>query len=425
MKIVIIADWHCGKDRIGRHRVSPEVWDAPAREAVAWAVENDADAFVVAGDLFDKRNPTTAEYERALAIFQPLHHPRQFGGAGIPIDTWIIDGNHDIGASVASTPATWPFRVDDEHYCHFTGAASVNEHITDALDLNLIALPWPRPVDYFHPGDQRLGLADELASTRDAVLTTLQGLASNPDPSLPAILVGHAMVAYGEAAAQSPNLLLGKDVVLPYDYLTSLPNVGAVALGHVHQPGRGYVGSTQPTDFADVEPKSFTVIEITEGERRPPTRFSLPDGWDYETTTIPYETSLRAGNLNWKLETRENPLGHLKEDLAQMVHYDEGAEPDFDVARVSVALRPDQQLEPHEVYAAIHDRFPSVTVESVTIDRPRERPTRLAEDTPSLVAVSPAEAARTWLAQSGYDAARTKAAMDEFSKVLAEVSDGD
>ncbi len=85
VRILHTADWHAGKTLMGRDR-TPEIREALG-ELAEIARSRDVDLVLVAGDVFDNRNPT-AEAEAAVYDF--------FGGlheAGIP--SVVIAGNHD------------------------------------------------------------------------------------------------------------------------------------------------------------------------------------------------------------------------------------------------------------------------------------------------------------------------------------------
>lgn len=239
--VVLVADPHIGADKFG---ASPDEWDAPLKEAADWAGDNQADAFIVAGDLFHRRNPTTEEYARATRILEPL--------IASGIDVLVVAGNHDLKATRDSEPASWPWNTA-------VGEAAFRVVGYHDRKVSVLCLPWPRPVDYLTPRIGE-GIAEELARTRDAVLERLR---SPYRPAGPRILVGHAMVSYGTHMPQGPGLLLGKDVVLPFEELRAI--CPQIFLGHVHDPRQqGYIGSTQPTDWGEADQqKGFQVYRAS------------------------------------------------------------------------------------------------------------------------------------------------------------------
>ena len=267
-RIVIVSDVHYGAHRrrwLNKMGITAEKYNRPATEARQWGKDNDADLFIVAGDLYDERKPLPADYLAAKALHPDL----------------VVAGNHDIGA-VGDTDALWS---------QWHVARGIPE-IVLASDIEIVTLPWIRPSDYNADKITGWTIREEIARTRQAILEDLNDIAVNDiDQTRPAIGVGHVMLSYGGNRAQPREddiVILGKDIVIPYEDLLALPNIGGWYLGHVHKPGRGYVGSTQPTDWGDLGEKSFTVVDIT----------WTGNAWAYETRQIPYTTSLKLAVMN-------------------------------------------------------------------------------------------------------------------------------
>jgi len=306
-RIMILADTHIGAERrpwLRKLGVKHYQYDRPAAEAMLWAYQNKVDVTVIAGDMFDKRVPTPEDYIRGQQLAPDL----------------VVAGNHDVTA-VGHTDALWNMR-------HVVRGRS---DTVLASDVQIVGLPWPRPVDWLHEaGGTTIG--DEIAETRSNLLEALDTRCKALSVDRPAILVGHAMVSYGGTDVDGPSLMLGKDVVLPYEALRALPNIGGVYLGHVHDStAPGYVGSTQPTDWGDTGPKSFTVVDIKKVDHADtPGPFNggvVVNGWNYVTRQIPYTTSLKLGvfdnetyldssgvaydgiRLNWKMAEGDSPDG--------------------------------------------------------------------------------------------------------------------
>ena len=318
-RIVIVSDPHEGAYRrpwLRKLGVTPEQYIRPLAEAINWYHGNDADMFIVAGDVFDQRNPLPGDYARAQKIY--------------PANTVYVAGNHDIPAQGDTNALWW-----SDGYA-MSGRPSLIEPYGTARNpgVQIVCLPWPRPSDW-EPFLGGTSIPDEIAHTRINLLDKLQDLTTVLDTDRPAILVGHAMVSYGNTTPDDPGLMLGKDVVLPHDELVSLLNIGGVYLGHVHDPSSpAYVGSTQPTDWGEADQvKSFTVVDIYRDGTIP---LDLPDrgsaygpvgDWWYITRQIPYTTSLKLGvfdnetylessgvaydgiRLNWKMAEDDSPDG--------------------------------------------------------------------------------------------------------------------
>src|SRR5690554_5026407 len=88
MRILHTADWHAGRALHGADR-TPEV-RAALNELADMALSERVDAIVVAGDIYDSRNPSAAAEDAVYDFFL------RTGAAGIP--SVVIAGNHDSHA---------------------------------------------------------------------------------------------------------------------------------------------------------------------------------------------------------------------------------------------------------------------------------------------------------------------------------------
>jgi DNA repair exonuclease SbcCD nuclease subunit len=199
------------------------------------------------------------------------------------------------------------------------------------------------------------------------------------------VLIGHAMVAYGKGQddlAPSPGLQwAGKDVV--FDYGTLSKGFDAVYLGHVHDPRmKGYVGSSQPTDWGDApQTKSFVVLD-TDGMKE---------------TIIPYKTSLKL------LDARFQDFGGA---AMKGKHYDIGRWKAH-IRADAEDITPEQIADTRKWMETFCDR-----VESIEVTKERVVVQRVATDTP-LAAMRPEEAADAWIRNASLDG---KTAADVKSK---------
>ena len=398
-KILFIADTHIG----GEHRwgVSAEKWDAPFREAIRYAHDNEVSLIVLAGDTFEKRNPTTEEWKR-------------FRDALIVYPGWVIDitGNHDVGAALESVSTT---KIADTMLNHVLPADSLQMIELNEESPQIVCLPWPRPCDYGI--DPKLDLETQIHETRAAVMARLHEICSALDPTRPTVLTGHAMISYGKFRAtgegimfeirpghkvdvidqthnsveweeqpRDPGLLLGKDVVLPFDELCNLPNIKSnVLLGHVHDAGaKGYIGSPQPTDFADDGPKTFTVLEFDEGAND-------VSKW----TEVNYQTSLKINELIFSHESELKLIDRL---------------PHADIRRIKFTVSHDSTLSEQQVREKCADMQDTLIVQIT-----RERLERARIDTALPVAQMSASAALAeWFAANEVDDDQVRRASDLF-----------
>jgi len=363
VKAVIIADPHVGADKFG---TNPSQWDAPFSEAVQYAVQNHVRLFICAGDLFHRRNPTTEDYDRALGLLSILDYHG--------IEFLVIDGNHDVGTTIDSIPATWSIEeVGGTKGGDSSGKVAHGRASTFLIGgIEVIALPWPRWADY---GVKSITLKDLLQETKEAVLKHLRSLSEVPrrQGRSSRILVGHASISSGALKLQGPPLLLGKDVVLPVEELQAL-DVDAIFLGHIHSQDEYYVGSTQPTDWADTHtPKSFAVYDSVEKT----------------TERVPYRSSLKLLTI----EATPTALNAILKTFAGQLTVK------YDVARARVVCANTETVDPGAIRASLGDY--AHRVESVEVVKPPSQHRRVAANNTPLNVITPDELLATWLDSKG------------------------
>jgi len=363
MRIAIAADTHIGANKFG---VSAEKWNAPVVELVEYAIENKLDAVAIAGDVFHHRKPSPAAQQ---FMYDQIGHLKEnkivFFGA---------DGNHDDEVREDSVSATWAFMEA------LQWARKTVSRLTGGK-VNIVLLPWVTPQAY-EVSEGTVETQNEL--TQAIVLDRISSLIRS---DMPNVLIGHAMVSYagGTELAPSPGLQwAGKDVVFDYDALTA--NFDAVFLGHVHDPNqKGYVGSSQPTDWGDAgQAKRFVVIDT-----------------DDMTTVgeIPYKTSLKL--LDADPSTVIDDISKVRYNVARYrQHAPAGSEPS-----------PEAIAEIRQKLSLVADK-----VESVEITVERVVAQRVAGG--SLAAMPPTDAVDAYLRHTSVDPQRAKSIKAKFGEVL-------
>jgi exonuclease SbcD len=153
------------------------------------------------------------------------------------------------------------------------------------IPVQVICLPWiyrsrllANRLDKTLPADQ----ID--ASIEDNLAGLFDGFLSRVDPSLPVIVVAHAMVS-GATAGDEKDLNLGSDFILSASILKD-PRIDYVALGHIHkaqnlngpgpepedkreslQPPVVYSGSIERVNFGEIaEKKYFITAKVERGK---------------------------------------------------------------------------------------------------------------------------------------------------------------
>ncbi len=394
IKIIAIADSHIGADRFG---ATPERWDSPVAEAFQFAVDNKADLVLSAGDFVDKRNPTVAELLRRRNLLAIL--------GDIPF--WEADGNHDRSNAVGSHSA---LEIEESHPGRlFQGAIDRSEF----KGLNIIGLPWPRPVDYLTEDQMTLSIDEKIRLARERIMLILKH--HMKEVTGPTILFGHAMLIYGAGATEptDPGLILGKDVTLEYQKMldTGL-TANQTLLGHVHQRSPGYIGSTHPTDWSDwQDDKSFVELDIEkckapEDQHKHPGSTWCSNGWAYDVQRHSYSDQIRLHDIVLN-ETD--------------VISDQFVKTPIDVVRVTVNLAGNATAEDveAEVRGLLNDRDNYARLDRVIINHPKREAARVETEV-AMADMDPAEAFQLWMGQAGYSAEDSKAPHAEF-KALVEV----
>ncbi len=111
MKIVHVADTHLGRRRLGGRLPDQDFADALAA-IVTTAIAERADAFLIAGDLFDAPRIEPPSLHQAMDCLRPLRD------AGIPVIA--IEGNHDKLSPHSQGPTWLHFLADEELLCLLT-----------------------------------------------------------------------------------------------------------------------------------------------------------------------------------------------------------------------------------------------------------------------------------------------------------------
>ena len=92
MRFLHTSDWHLGKGLHGHDLTGAQ--QVAVDSVIDLAIEREVDAFVIAGDVFDRAFPSVEDVRRFNTALTRIHQ------AGIPIV--CIAGNHDEGARLAA-----------------------------------------------------------------------------------------------------------------------------------------------------------------------------------------------------------------------------------------------------------------------------------------------------------------------------------
>ncbi|MGR8011843.1 exonuclease SbcCD subunit D [Streptomyces hypolithicus] len=265
MRFLHTSDWHLGRSF---HRVN--LLDAQAAyldHLVATVREQDVDAVLVAGDVYDRAVPPLA----AVELFdQALHRLAEAGAA-----TVMISGNHDsarrlgVGAGLIDR-AGIHLRTDPAR-------CATPVVVSDAHgDIALYGLPYLEPAlvrDEFKV--DRPGHEVVITAAMERVRADLAGRPAGTR----SVVLAHAFVAGGEASDSERDITVGGVAAVPAGVFDG---VDYVALGHLHGSQAltdrvRYSGSPLAYSFSEADHrKTMWLIDLGPGGEIDAQRLDCP-----------------------------------------------------------------------------------------------------------------------------------------------------
>ncbi len=296
MRLLHTGDWHVGRTIRGRSRL-PEFTDALS-EVVGIATQENVDAVLIAGDLYDYRSPAP---EADGLVFEALVRLYE---AGIPVVA--IPGNHDSAIRLeALAKLLKPIGVSMVPRVVPPGQGSLVEVPSrDGTEAALVAcVP-------FVP-ERRFGDAAALfRATEDWYQSYADGLgrilAAMTEPfrtDRVNVLMAHLFTDGAIPGGGEHHITIGIEYAVSPSRLPATASY--VALGHVHRPQavRGapsptrYAGSLLQLDFGETEQtKSVTIVEAAAGKPSKVREVALSSGRRLVDVEGPFDEVLAKGS---------------------------------------------------------------------------------------------------------------------------------
>jgi DNA repair protein SbcD/Mre11 len=291
IRLLHFADLHLGVENYGRLEpesgLSSRLMDflRAFDFVVDYAIENEIDLVVFAGDAFKSRDPSPT-HQREFA-----RRVRRLSEAQVP--TFLLVGNHDLPNAIKRAHAVEIFHTLETPFVTVAERPGYHQVQTRKGPVQVVALPWVTR-SHLLAREEYLGLSADEVNQRieESLFRILSGLGKRVVEEIPAILVAHGTVP-GAVFGMERSVLLGQDVLLDPSLLKD-SRYDYVALGHIHkhqslhdQPPVVYSGSIERIDFGEArESKGFVVAEIDDGPAR----------WQFvETPTRPFrEITIQA-----------------------------------------------------------------------------------------------------------------------------------
>jgi DNA repair exonuclease SbcCD nuclease subunit len=248
MKLFHVADIH-----LGRRRLDGRLPDLDFAEAfgfvAAKAVEEKADAFLIAGDLFDRAQVEPPHLRQAQQVLAKLKAAR------IPVIA--IEGNHDKASILSDAPTWLQYLAEDDLLILLQ---------TRFDKTGPLLTQWENPRNggaYFDLGGIRFVGAGYLGA---ATPHKVREIAARLEPDRTHVLLLHA----------GPDYFVGEGGGFSKEDLKSVrEKVAYLALGHIHKPmlHEGWAcnpGSPENCDVREAaydEPRGFAVLTIDPSRR--------------------------------------------------------------------------------------------------------------------------------------------------------------
>ncbi|MBM7691765.1 exonuclease SbcD [Peribacillus deserti] len=247
MKFIHTADWHLGKIVHGIHMTEEQ------REMLVQFVqlveEEQPDAVIIAGDLYDRSVPPTEAVELLDEILFKIN-------VDMKIPVVAIAGNHD-SAERLSFGTSWY----KQSRLFIQGKLSADLTPVQIGGVNFYSIP------YAEPGTVRYLFNDSsIHSHQDAMKALIGKIEEKLNPNEPNVLVGHAFVLGGKTSDSERSLSVGGSGCVSADLFDCF---NYTAMGHLHSPDAikhpkvFYSGSLMKYSFSEAkQKKAVSIIEM-------------------------------------------------------------------------------------------------------------------------------------------------------------------
>ena len=413
MKLLHFSDLHIGVENYGRPDaetgMSTRLVDflTSYDELVDYAISNEVDAVLFAGDAYKSRDPSqTHQREFAKRVARLVSE-------NIPV--YLLTGNHDLPAVAERASALEIFPTLNVEQVFVCDSLNTQTILTRSGPLQIVGLPWIRRSQYLTREDTNNLTLDQITSRLQERLTNaLNWQLESLDPNVPAVLVAH-VTASGSVVGSERSMMLGRDHVLMLSTLAS-QKLDYVALGHIHKhqvlnanPMVVYSGSLQRVDFSEErDGKGFCVIELDQRK-----------GQGQRLTTFTFQTvqARPFTTIDVEVQANDSPTERVLE-IIRNKRNSSSAEGDIIDAIVRVRIYIPEQLatllNDNDIREALHDAH------YVSIYHHVERTQRLRITPEASRGLSPTEALRLYLETRGTDHDRITSLLGHAGALIQE-----
>ncbi len=311
MKILHTTDWHAGCVLKGVNR-TPEIRKA-LQEVAQLAIEENIDLVLIAGDLFDKKNPSADAEACVYEFFLNI------AKANIP--SVVIAGNHDATsrfeaiAEILKLTGAYVFGDVRLKGQGGTFKLPINNEVAQIASLPFISER--RIVKYAELLESDIGTW--LEAYREGMRKLIANLTQDFSSDTVNLLLLHTMIDGASLSNSEYKFHCTQDYSLHPD---SLPeNANYIALGHVHKAQTisyiqgnkaRYAGSLIQLNFAEAGNKKY--VFIVEAQASKPTK--LIKQHEIQAGKILKQVKIKGDELESKLDDLKSFDGWLKLSLS-------------------------------------------------------------------------------------------------------------
>lgn len=334
MNFLHVSDLHIGKKLCGKPLIEDQ--RHILSEIIGMASQEEIDAVLIAGDLYDKSQPGGEAIELAggfLTALSQLEKP-----------VFIVSGNHDgaeqvaycrellCGANLFISPA-------------FSGVPE-RHVLRDAYgEVHVYLLPFVRPMQVRRAFPEK---AAEIKTYADALRAVVESM--ELDAGARSVLVAHQFVVGGEMVlTDSEERMVGGVDAVPAEIFR---NFDYVALGHLHAPQKAGSGRVR---YAG-SPLKYSLSE--EGQKKAALKVSLGENGVLDVESLPY-----------------HPLRDVRSVRGTLAELTGSDKPDFDYVFVTLT----DELPPLDPVGALLQRYPNFVQRRMENSRSGEKHDVIAE----------------------------------------------
>ena len=267
MRILHFSDLHIGVENYGQvdpaTGFSTRLLDflAALDEVVEYALTNDVDLVLLAGDAYKGRDPSQTQQRELATRLAKL--------SSVGISVFLLVGNHDLPHAIGKATAVEIFNTLQVPNLYVGDDLRTYLIPTGKGPIQILALPWPNRSKLLSREDSRgLNITEVREEIERRLTRSVEANVEQLDPFLPAVLAAHVTIN-GAKIGSERSMMLGRDHTL-FPSALHKSQLDYIALGHIHKhqvlaenPMMVYSGSLQRVDFGEEgDEKGFCVVDL-------------------------------------------------------------------------------------------------------------------------------------------------------------------